>query len=585
MSKIPIVRSLDPRIAVEAPQVFVAEIGPVSQTYQVVQPNQNSTSPTYTIACPSQGMGINRLMYQNVAGTIRITGTGLDRLNVGNCIALRPWPLARCMTSLRATINNCSVSMNPNLYMNALSYVATDSYEMQGVQSGTATCPDLCTCFDDIIGTNASPFETILSSNQSDQISSSRTAQITRIEYTADTSIDVSYNIYEPIVLSPFTYNSFDNQKSFFGVNNLVVDISYTTSMSQMLCYSIASGFVTAGTRITNIAPLPTGAGAPFSAMSLLVSYVSPSSSALVAIPRLISYNYSSLQQFPTTIPILTNGYAASISSNAAQLATIPRAFLIYASPSVNQLSAFSQNFTNANGDVVAGSVPDIFFNLSNINIQFGTYSGIFSSAVQPQLWQVAARNGIDVPFARWNGNKIVGSKTNGGNADGIVGTYAGAPFLVNVARDMQLPEGVTVGMQIQTQIVVNATVTNQTSENYSGCTFNVVAITDGFFDIEGGASSSYLGGITPDELQKAAPASPYQNSEVAGRRMANGYSGGKYSWNDFKSDMGKAAQYIAPVSKPIIEALTKKGVDQINGSGGALMQRGKVRQAVHNYY
>ena len=66
---------------------------------------------------------------------------------------------------------------------------------------------------------------------------------------------------------------------------------------------------------------------------------------------------------------------------------------------------------------------------------------------------------------------------------------------------------------------------------------------------------------------------------------MANGYSGGKYSWNDFKSDMGKAAQYIAPVSKPIIEALTHKAVGQINGAGGAHMQRGKVRQAVHNYY
>ncbi len=575
-SKIKIIRAIDPRIAIDEPQSVVAPLGPIAQTFTTVQPSAKSFSPTYTIQCPSQGMGINRLMYQRVTGTVTLTGTNMGAFTAESCIAMRSWPLARCMSSLRATINNCSVSINPNLYMSALAFVGNDSYEQYGVQSGTSTSPDMLTTPFDNLSWQSSPFGNPLHSPQSDHISSSRTQQITGIVATA-TTLDISYDIIEPLVISPFVYNSQDNQKSFFGVNNLVIDISYVNSMCQLLDYSIPIG----STVTSSVNLLGT--------MTLLVTYVAPSDLSLLAIPRAISYNYTNLQQFPTTIPILpastivggvyTLGAGDQVTSNACQLSTIPRAFLVFCSPSQTDLNSVSKEFNTCSTAIpkASGTQQDVFFQLSNINVQFGNYSGIFSSAKPMQNWQVSARNGIDASYPRWAGLPIIDSM-------GLHGIYAGAPLLIVTSRDLQLPQELTSGMQVMTQFQISATVTNQTLDEYTNAQLTVVAITDGFFEIEAGASTSYLGGITLEELKKANDATPTQMAQIDLRTQKRGYSGGKYSWGNFKHDMRGVLDYIAPVSKPILGALTNRAVKEI-GAGGAKASRGHVRHALDHYY
>lgn len=589
-SKIKIIRAIDPRIAIDESQSVVAPLGPIAQTFTTVQPAANNFSPTYTIQCPSQGMGINRLMYQRITGTVTLTGTNMTAFATTSCIAMRSWPLARCMSSLRATFNNCSVSINPNLYMSALAFVGNDSYEQNGVQSGSSTAPDVLTNPFDMMSWQISPFCNPLHSPQSDHISSSRTQQITQIAVDpAGAFVTITYEIIEPLVISPFVYNSNDNQKSFFGINNLVIDISYVNEMCQLLDYSIPNGSTV------------TGSSNALGEMTLLVTYVAPSSLSLLAIPRAIAYNYTNLQQFPTTVRnlppstwalptptspadtpfIYTLGAGVPVTSNACQLSTIPRAFLVFASPSQTDLNLCSKEFLSCGGtgtgSVEAGTQQDVFFQLSDINVQFGNYSGIFSSAKPMQNWQISARNGIDANFPRWAGKPIIDSM-------GLHGIFSGAPMLIVTARDLQLPEELTSGMQVMTQFQISATVTNQTLDAYTGVQLTVVAITDGFFEIEAGASTSYLGGITLEELKKANDATPTQMAQIDLRTQKRGYSGGKYSWGNFKHDMRGVLDYIAPVSKPILGALTNRAVKEI-GAGGAKASRGHVRHALDNYY
>ena len=274
---------------------------------------------------------------------------------------------------------------------------------------------------------------------------------------------------------------------------------------------------------------------------------------------------------------VYTLGAGERLTSNACQLSTIPRAFLVFASPSQADLNSASKVFKNSDGTQTFGTQQDVFFQLSDINVQFGNYSGIFSSALPMQNWQVSARNGIDASYPRWAGKPIIDST-------GLHGIYAGAPLLIVTSRDLQLPQELTSGMQVMTQFQLTATVTNQTLDIYTGVQLTVVAITDGFFEIESGASTSYLGGITLEELKKANDATPTQMAQIDLRTQKRGYSGGKYSWGNFKHDMRGVLDYIAPVSKPILGALTNRAVKEI-GAGGAKASRGHVRHALDNYY
>jgi hypothetical protein len=76
----------------------------------------------------------------------------------------------------------------------------------------------------------------------------------------------------------------------------------------------------------------------------------------------------------------------------------------------------------------------------------------------------------------------------------------------------------------------------------------------------------------------------PYLAEETLKRNArGKGYSGGKYTWGDFKNDMRGVLNYISPVSKPIIGALTNKAVGAIEGAG--MYPRRAIRGAIRGMY
>ena len=110
-----------------------------------------------------------------------------------------------------------------------------------------------------------------------------------------------------------------------------------------------------------------------------------------------------------------------------------------------------------------------------------------------------------------------------------------------------------------------------------------MVALTDGWIQTAGaGNVDIHVGSVTRDMLM-ANQMPEIEDDIVRAKSRLSGYAGGKYSWGDFKHDMSSFANYISPMSKPIIGALTTKAVNSINGAGK--MHRGKVRGMLKGYF
>jgi len=308
----------------------------------------------------------------------------------------------------------------------------------------------------------------------------------------------------------------------------------------------------------------------------ILVEFVAPFEDSISNATRPTNYNYSFIQSSDTAVTTaFASGGQATVTTNTLQLAVIPNAFLIYVLPPTTGL--YSQTS-------ISPSIPDFFFNIANINIQFGERQGLLGQCSQYQLWSLSKKNGSNVDYRRWSGAPINSSQ-------GFRGNYGGGVLVLNVAQDLGLPKSTCSGMVYPSNFTANITINNQSPFDYNtgagsggAPIVRVVALTDGWITTAGSGNVDIHVGAITKEMLYAASEMPYLEEEVVRQKSRNaGYSGGRYSWKDFKHDLSGFANYIKPVSKPIIEALTHKAVDKISGSGK--MKRGTIRGMLSGYY
>lgn len=608
-SPISVLKTIDPRVDWGESQTMVATEGPSAVTYQVVTPADPTVqNPNFVIQSPSQLMGLNKLMYLQAKGLYTITGTNLSATGSSNNICFRAWPLHQIMGSLRATINNTTVSIVPQLYVSALALLSNPSQDQAGVQSSTCTNPDQFTNLADVIGSPCSPMNNYTDSPQSNYVQTSRTTAITSINYAEDgTQIVVGFDIYEPLMISPFVYSSYDNSKSFFGVNNLTVEINYANTnrlMEYVLSVGDDDGVPTVASAITT-----------FSYQGLHCSFVAPTVTSVGVIDKYFSYNYSSLSYFPSSArdSVLAPGASTQIFSNSADLPTIPNKFLIYCIQSNADLNALCK--TNANiyptitgADTYVpsptyGTTSDLFLPLSNLSIQYGTKSAIGSGATTLQLWQQSARNGLNASYRQFIGAPVLGGAntfplgfvlptTPGSPINGQVAQLCGTPIIIDTASDLGIGPDICPGMNIKTQFTVSVTITNNTNLTLTGVQLYVVPIVSGLVTINSGNTSVTLGGITPADLQNANRLPYVSSSMLRKQKSMSGYSGGRFNLGDALKraftphNIGTGLKMASPLLSgafgPEAGLVASSIGNALSGSGR--MSRGKMHKAIKHY-
>lgn len=500
-------RTVDSRMVVDAPKVFLLKDGPASVTYQTVQVRDPATlSPRFTIQTPSYQTGVSRRVLYRMVGRITVEGTNLDFLASSNRVALRAFPIHSCMSSLTLEVNDATISLGSlNQYLSGLTSIGRNSCAPASAQSLSDTAPDLFADYDSAVGVPGGPFEPVAAGPYSNFSRGSRTGGITAITVVSPTVMHVDVDITEPLIVQPFDYSEDGFEKAIYGVGTMNVNWSYQ-DVHRML--SLALG----GTAtVSNVSLTP-------SLQQLELSFVTPSDRSLMTVDRPYSYNQTNVQLFTnqlTNAPIPAGG-TVSGASQVVELSTVPDKFLVYATLSEQDRQDRTQ------------SIPDVYLALDSIQCQFGTRSGLLSSATPRLLWEITRRNGVDVPFPVWAGRTQIGSA-------GSQGRGAGGPLLIDAAADLGLPDGITPGMSTRIQFnITSATFTNTTGRTLNGVRLVVLALTDGVITNKMGSSVKESGipsniAKTPEEVkEKARDAATMETKELHSLMQNGGYGAGK---------------------------------------------------------
>jgi hypothetical protein len=555
---IKLVKAVDSRVDISEPSLVVYSSVP-SVVYQNFPPSQPSLNPVITIPV-TPGFGLSRSLSFQAQISFTITGTALNLFTEQQSISLRAFPINQTLTNLNIQLGTNGVQITPNLYTSAFLHYNNDSLAQKQNQSGTASAPDFVTDYSALVGTVSSPFANSLDENQSSSINTVRTKQLTNFALNADnTSLTFTANIVEDLIASPFLYNATaDPQKAIFNLNNVIVTMSFNY-LQRMLSYAIPVGATV------------TGVSGVFNSQSILCQFVAPFENSITNRTMPMTYNYSYIQSTDTTIANLPAGSSIQISTNTQQLSIIPDTFLIFCIPSIESLTQ------------VSPSLPDFFFPITNVNINIGMRQAVLGQATQFQLWQLYKKNGGIADWNQFSGASVVDST-------GVKTTLGGAPLILSVAQDLNLPTSSTVGQVESSNFQANVTVYNNTGVNFTNCTIRVVALTDGWITTSGnGNVDIHTGGVTPQMVAMASEL-PYLAEETVKRTSkGKGYSGGKYSWADFKHQILKpissVAKAIAPFTGEYAPAVATFGNVAGAVAGSGLMARHKMRGAIRNAY
>ena len=576
-----VMKVIDERINVEqVPILIVSESTPSVQYSTINVAGNASNTPTFTIPCPPN-QGLDRTVIMQMTVQFLLTGTDLQLFQQQPAIALRAWPLHNACTSMNIQLGTAGVSINPSQYAAALlTQWNCDSYTQALNLSSFPSAPDRYATYATASLASSSPFDSDFASPNSNYANTSRTGQITSINYydgafvlgqpapapvawgANATQLVITATVYEPIAASPFVYTGIrDPKKAFFGLGNVNVNLSFT-NLQRMLSY-----FVPEGATITSTQ-------GQFTSQSLQVAYINAFEDSVSNYVSPMAYNYSTIQTSTATFVCgdgTTNPVSVQVPSTTMQLGVVPSHFLIWATPPSTFVNSETQ------------SLPDFCFTISNVSINFAGKDNILGSNCTPlQLFNISKKNGSNTTFPQWSGAQILTSatQTNPANAPQYFG---GGVLILKTSEDLRLPSTSCAGMNRAINFQINATCTNLSGIDFgANCQFNVLAITDGVCITQHGSRVQLIeGGITEDMYNNAEVVSGLQEMAVKNYENKNGYSGG--SWASFKSDMAKFAKYISPMSKPIIGALTNKAVAGIEGAGR--MNRGKIRGLLKGMY
>jgi hypothetical protein len=422
--------------------------------------------------------------------------------------------------------------------------------------------------YSSIVGSVGSPFGSGWEEDNSNSVNTVRTKQISNLVIAGDgLSMTFNVNVTEALIASPFIYEGVaDPRKAIFNLSNVIVTAQFSNIASRFLSYAVPVGATVTGVTYNWTAP-----------QKIFCEFVAPFEDSISNATRPSSYNYTFIQSADTQIGAFPAGSSVTIPTNTLTLGIIPNTFLIYAIPMSGPATDTVTGATLPTLNSTSISCADFFFPITNINVQFGEKQGLLGQASPYQLWAISKKNGSNVDYPRWSGQTVASSM-------GTYGAYSGGVLVLNTAQDLGLPTSTCAGMVYPSNFSANITVYNQTGFNYpSGCILRVVALTDGWITTAGsGNIDQHVGSITR-EMLSAQPIPEIEEDVIRAKSRQSGYTGGRYTWGDFKHDMSSFANYISPVSKPIITALTNKAVNKIQGSGK--MHRGKVRGLLKGYF
>jgi hypothetical protein len=525
-SEVSKVAVVDPRIVQQRP-AYAVEKGAVSLTNGKYSAIANSiSSQTYNVQVPSENVFVDRAVdwTQRVYAVITLTMSANATQNVpilipGVNMSLAPFPSHQCVSTMSATINDSTVTINTS---DVLPQVLRLS-DMAAARK-QRTCPtqlDKLYSVPETVGFRSAtgtylltPQSVLSSSGGGYGESASATEDVAcgswpDFRFEAQTAgagdayslavagyeglpcptgagddgpflINCSWRTTEKLVLPPFIFgDEYELSTGLFGVQNIQLTVNMAASPARALRFAptdvLGAAYASAPAVTYN-----TTLASPFSEPVLNVQFLTPpievdlpakSVVPWMEFPRYISPTFTAASG-TALVPVTTD-----IQSQTITLPSIPDLLMVYVKP---------QSYATS-------LVGDWVLPISQISVNFDNFSGLLASHTQEELYKMSFRNGVDMDWATWSGAcwSGLGKKLS----------TVGGPLVLRPGRDFPLQSGQAPGLVGNFTFQFTGRCVNTTGGAQANVSIYVVAVNSGFFETIKGSSRIIKGILTETDI------------------------------------------------------------------------------------
>lgn len=427
--------------------------GSSDNTYQTENSNTaTSSSLNFSINPPSESTCIDRHMLLRATLRLRFNITKVVATQYawqyGTRESFQSFPLNRLFTTVTASLNNVSTSLNQSQCMSALLRMIPQEY-LQKYNGMTPTMLDNYGNLPDAFDSNSNPMGSYQNASHNQYLLPRGCHRISYDNWNvlhningggtdssllsthADDSwvIDADVTFTEPWLLSPFMFNAYKaNKSAFLGINNLSFVISVDGTLSRLWSTANPAAILAPANFVISARP---GGNGLFQNAEMLVNYMTAPVSLVLPAKSVLPFN--SFTAYPTTgtsIPArvarsAVTGAGGSMSSviqniNSIQLEVVPDLLIFMAR------SKSSGAFTQLDADV--------FLPIVSASITFGNKSGLLSGCSPQHLWLMSQKNKSCIDWVGFQG--LVSQSTS---VDPIVNEVATCGSLLVISPTLDL--------------------------------------------------------------------------------------------------------------------------------------------------
>jgi len=569
MSDIEKIAVFDGRIVQQNPVQYAVEQGAVSVTNTSFSAlSATTTQHTYQIQVPSENVFLDKALDWTcscylTANVVVADVSGSPVAVIGRDIALSAFPIHSLVSSLSATINDTTVTMNTSDVIHEVLRLA-DSAPNRKLR----TCPtylDTYSSYNDAYGTSANPLAGYENATNGSDVpngayynieftdpngvpltgSSNYSYNSTTYYYnngvpTTNTATGGSYPIFlkftttEKLILSPFCWNDVhDNDTGLFGLQNISVTAnmlqpSFTNTYGRPLRTSTQGGRT-----LSNVAYFNNG----FSGCKIDCIFLTPSLSLpLPSVSRIPYMEFPRYTQSFSGQSVAAGATSNSISSQTITLPCIPDLIIIYAKP---------KSYAATDGDY--------YLPITNISVNFDNFSGLLSSLTPAELFNICSTNGLELDYNAWQGQALQSTRvttTSASTENQFVGLVGG--FLVlKPSRDIVLQTGQAPSNVGNYTLQFNYTVYNPTKSTVTDWNLTTITANSGFFESIKGSSRVVKGVLSQEDVINADKKGALTRGEL------NRFVGGRMS--GLNKMMSNSISKVKPLLQSLMPLVVSK--------------------------
>lgn len=577
----------DDRIVQSRPR-YAVEKGALSVTNSPFNAIAANTSQhTYNVLVPSENIFIDRavdwtstafmrgFLVGNIAVNVAINAGAVPLVPIGDTASLCAFPLQAMTTTMTATINDTTVTINsqdvlpqvlrmtdmrknrlvrqcPTMldryqrYSTSAANQPTRGYDFafnsdlvpngafsgfefttaDGTPLAAAVAANAGVYYDPISGwvaTTANPIPCVPTAAQdaANPVPAQRWA-LQGGTLNFQIPIYFRFTSTEKLVLSPFVFSDVHEwDTGLFGCQNIQLVMNFGASQVQrILRYGavpvsgLAGGLATTltlGDLQLNTAP-PTGA---FTNSRVNIQFLTPSLDVPLPPKSVVPY-----MEYPryisSQLDAFQPGESRTYNSQTITLPQIPDLLIIYAKP--------ASGYTYPAGTTPAARVGqgdpnqcDYMFPIENISLNFDNFAGLLSSHTAQQLYKMSVHNGLEQDWQAWSGSAWVG-------AQNALVPLVGGMLVLKPGRDIVLQAGQAPSLVGNFVLQFNLRLRNNSNAIQQPQIY-VITANSGFFETIKGSSRVIKGVLTEQDII-SAPVAPGGTSGALRRAVGAGVHG-----------------------------------------------------------